>query len=71
VINPNLSEGHHRAMTEAADLIAQLHSQSKLATPRGENRKIQHEIENLKTNEHASQGAATSDLSNDTKNHAS
>jgi hypothetical protein len=36
--------------------------------PRGENRKILHEIEILKANEHAQLGVATSDLSNDTKN---
>jgi hypothetical protein len=33
---------------------AQLDSQGKLTTPRRENRKIQHENEILKTNEHAS-----------------
>jgi hypothetical protein len=39
---------------EAAEsLIAQLHSQGKLITPRRENRKIRHEIEILKANEPA------------------
>jgi hypothetical protein len=43
-------------------LIVHLQSQSKLPTPRRENRKIRHEIEIL---EHALLGVATSDLSND------
>jgi hypothetical protein len=34
--------------------MAQLHSQGELTTPSRENRKIRHEIEILKTNEHAS-----------------
>jgi menaquinone-dependent protoporphyrinogen IX oxidase len=39
------------ATKEAAEsLIAQLHSQGKLTTLRRENRKIRHEIENLKAN---------------------
>jgi hypothetical protein len=43
-----------RATKEAAEsLIAQLHSQGKVITPRHENRKIRHEIEILKANEHA------------------
>jgi hypothetical protein len=37
----------------AESLIAQLHSQGKLTTLRRENRKIRHEIEILKANEHA------------------
>jgi hypothetical protein len=41
-------------MTEATEsLMAQLQSQSKLATPRRKNPKIRHEIEILKANEHA------------------
>jgi hypothetical protein len=45
------------ATTEAAEsLIDQLYSQSKLATPRRENRKIQHEIEIFKANEHDPKG---------------
>jgi hypothetical protein len=40
------------ATTGAAEcLIAQLHSQGKLTTPRLENRKIRHEKEILKANE--------------------
>jgi hypothetical protein len=40
------------ATTIAAEsLIAQLHSQGKLTTPRRENRKIRHEIKTLKANE--------------------
>jgi hypothetical protein len=40
------------ATAEAAErIIAQLHSQGKITTPRCENRKIRHEIKNLKANE--------------------
>jgi hypothetical protein len=39
------------AVIAALSLIAQLHSQGKLTTPRRENRKIGHEIEMLKANE--------------------
>jgi protein-L-isoaspartate O-methyltransferase len=54
------------ATTEVpASLIAQLHSQGKLTTPRRVNRKIRHEIEILKTNE-CYACVQTSDLSNDT-----
>jgi hypothetical protein len=43
-----------RKPAEAAEsLIAQLHSQGELTTPRRENRKIRHEIEILKENEPA------------------
>jgi hypothetical protein len=43
------------ATTEAAEsLIAQLDSHGKLTTPRRKNRKIWHENEILKANEHAS-----------------
>jgi hypothetical protein len=38
----------------AESLKAQLHSQGKLTMPSRENRKIGHEIEILKANEHAS-----------------
>jgi hypothetical protein len=45
----------YRDTTVAAEsLIAQLYSQGKLTTPSRENRKIRHEIEILKANEHAS-----------------
>jgi hypothetical protein len=37
----------------AESLRAQLHSQGKLTTPSGENRKIRHKNEILKANEHA------------------
>jgi hypothetical protein len=37
----------------AESLIAQLHSQGKLTTPRRENLKIRHEIEMFKANEPA------------------
>jgi hypothetical protein len=43
-------------MTEAAEsLIAQLYSQGNLPTPRHKNRKIRHENEILKANEHATE----------------
>jgi hypothetical protein len=52
--------------TEAADsFIAQINSQSILATPRHENRKIQTRKRNFKSTR------TTSDLSNDTKKHTS
>jgi hypothetical protein len=52
----------------AADsLIAQLHSQSKLATLRRENQKIQHENEIITRARSVCVGI--SDLSNDTKKH--
>jgi hypothetical protein len=45
----------YRATTVAAErIIAQLHSQGKLTTPRCENLKIRHEIEILKANVPAS-----------------
>jgi hypothetical protein len=48
-------DSQYGATTVAAEsLIAQLHSQSKLTTPSRENRKIRHEMEILKANEHAS-----------------
>jgi hypothetical protein len=48
-------DSQYGATTVAAEsLIAQLHTQGKLTTPRRENRKIQHEIEILKANKHAS-----------------
>jgi hypothetical protein len=44
---------HGDTKEAAKSLIAQLHSQGKLATPRQENRKIRHENEIVKANEHA------------------
>jgi hypothetical protein len=44
----------YRAMKETAEsLIAQLHSQGKITTPRHGNQKIRHEIKIFKANKHA------------------
>jgi hypothetical protein len=50
-----LVESKYGATTETAEsLIAQIDSQSKLATPRRKNRKIWHENKILRANENAS-----------------
>jgi hypothetical protein len=49
---PRVVGSQYGAITGAAEsLIAQPHSQSKLTTPRGKNRKIRHKNEILKANE--------------------